>query len=174
MQTDIIPLVFFFFFFFLSHFCETKDQARKRGRQKSKEDKRVNTGKSAMSVIHVTEKQRGSQREAGSEGCVEEGSELGRQPRGKLMPMQSPAAACCQNTPRHPTHCGHLDVHLPQVPVLPPIPQPRPLPMAKAHRMDRSHPRSTSFQVQVRPGQYVLGLGAGPDPVVGPHPHRPA
>ena len=103
MQTDIIPLVFFFLVFFLSHFCETKDQARKRRRQKSKEDKRVNTGKSAMSVIHVTEKQRGSQREAGSEGCVEEGSELGRQPRGKLMPMQSPAAACCQNTPRHPT-----------------------------------------------------------------------
>ena len=76
--------------------------------------------------------------------------------------------------PRHRTHCSHLDFHLPQLPVLPPAPQPCPLPMAKAHRMDRSHPRSTSFQVQVRPGQYVLGLGAGPDPVVGPHPHRPA
>lgn len=34
LQQILFP---WFFFFFLSHFCETKDQARNRGRQKCKD-----------------------------------------------------------------------------------------------------------------------------------------
>lgn len=82
--------------------------------------------------------------------------------------MQSPAASCCQSPP--PPHWGHLDLHLLRVPALP---RSLPLPVAEAHRMERSHPCSISFQIQVRPGQYVHRLGTGPDPVVEPHPHQP-